>query len=254
MSPAVRAEPVGAREKIRLEDRLQHQLQGGLDHPIPHRGNPQATHLAATLGDHPFTHRQRAEAAVLQLRPQLIEEHLDAPHGLNVVGGLAVHPGRACSLVAPHPNPGDQKERRVGDEVVKIIEPAMRILAGPTVQLGLNLPYPSLRPIQRELRFVGVHRRQPPGIPASSLPTCWSPSPCARLSRARTTTGPPPHPRPPVGNGPAHQPGRIPGGRATVSGSHVHLESLDEGGARLYPDSIATVTPQTFTMASPPDQ
>jgi hypothetical protein len=46
----------------------------------------------------------------------------------------------------------------------------------------------------------------------------------------------------------------MPGGRATVSGSHVHLESFDEGGARLYPDSIAMATPQPFTMASPPDQ
>jgi hypothetical protein len=45
-----------------------------------------------------------------------------------------------------------------------------------------------------------------------------------------------------------------PAGRATVNGSHVHLESLDEGGARLYPDSIATTTPQTFALASPPDQ
>jgi len=40
MSPAFRAEPVGAREKVRLEDRLQHQLHGGLDHPIPHCGDP----------------------------------------------------------------------------------------------------------------------------------------------------------------------------------------------------------------------
>src|SRR6266702_7536990 len=35
MCPAVGAEPVAAREKLRLEDRLQHQLQGCLDHPIP---------------------------------------------------------------------------------------------------------------------------------------------------------------------------------------------------------------------------
>ena len=34
MSPAPRAEPVGTREEIRLEDRLQHQLQGRLDHPV----------------------------------------------------------------------------------------------------------------------------------------------------------------------------------------------------------------------------
>ena len=31
-------------------------------------------------------------------------------------------------------------------------------------------------------------------------------------------------------------------------------ESIDEGGARLDPDSIATTTPQTFTVASPPDR
>src|SRR4051812_20622147 len=42
MSPASRAEPVGTREDIRLEDRLQQQLQGCLDHPsaivaIPNR-------------------------------------------------------------------------------------------------------------------------------------------------------------------------------------------------------------------------
>ena len=30
------------------------------------------------------------------------------------------------------------------------------------------------------------------------------------------------------------------------------MESIDEGGARLYPDSIATTTPQAFTVASPP--
>jgi hypothetical protein len=31
-------------------------------------------------------------------------------------------------------------------------------------------------------------------------------------------------------------------------------ESIDEGGARLDPDSIATPTPQTFDVASPPDR
>ncbi|QRX89485.1 hypothetical protein [Streptomyces noursei] len=30
-------------------------------------------------------------------------------------------------------------------------------------------------------------------------------------------------------------------------------ESIEEGGARLYPDSLAMPTPQTFGMASPPD-
>src|SRR3954451_11072092 len=202
MSPAPRAKPVGTREEIRLEDRLQHQFQGCLDHPIPDRGNPQATPLAARLRNHSLTYRQRAEATVFHLRPQLIKEHLDTPRR-DGRRGSAIHPGGAGTLVGPHPIPSDQKECRIGDEVEQIIEPAMRIITGPTVQLGLDLPYPSLRPKQRELRFVGVHRRL--SRHSSLLPaTCWSPSPCARLSRARTTTGPPPDPRPSVGNGPAH--------------------------------------------------
>ena len=183
VSPALRAEPVGTREEIRLEDRLQHQFQGRLDHPVPHGGDPQAATLRrARLRDHPLPHRQRAEAAVLELGPQPVEEHLDPDLGLDVVGSLPVHAGRACTLVAPHPIPGHQQEAGIGDEVEQIIEPAMRIITGPTVQLGLDLQYPALRPKQSVLQFVGVHRR-PPGLPAPRLPTCWSPSPCDRLSR-----------------------------------------------------------------------
>ena len=63
-----------------------------------------------------------------------------------------------------------------------------------------------------------------------------------------------PIPRPSVGNGPAHHRAGCPAGRATGDGSHVHQESIDEGGARLDPDSIATPTPQAFDVASPPDQ
>ena len=64
------------------------------------------------------------------------------------------------------------------------------------MQFGLDLPYPPLGlalcgPFQRWR--VGIHRR-PPGLPASSLPACWLPSPCGRLSRPPTTTKPPPHP------------------------------------------------------------
>jgi len=63
-----------------------------------------------------------------------------------------------------------------------------------------------------------------------------------------------PPPRPSVDNGPARHRTGCPAGRATGDGSHVHQESIDEGGARLNPDSIATPTPQTFGVASPPDQ
>ncbi len=63
-----------------------------------------------------------------------------------------------------------------------------------------------------------------------------------------------PAPRPSVDNGPAHHRTGCPAGRATGDGSHVHQESIDEGGARLDPDSIATPTPQFFDVASPPDR
>jgi hypothetical protein len=41
-----------------------------------------------------------------------------------------------------------------------------------------------------------------PAFQPPPLPTCWPPSPCARLSRARTTTGPPPPPVPSADDGP----------------------------------------------------
>ncbi|EDX21281.1 hypothetical protein SSAG_01072 [Streptomyces sp. Mg1] len=62
--------------------------------------------------------------------------------------------------------------------------------------------------------------------------------PCDRLSRSprrvatpATTTGPPPHPRPSVGNGPAHHRTGCPAARATADGSHVH-HTIDRSGRR----------------------
>ena len=144
VSPAVRAEPVGAREEIRLEDRLQHQFQGGLGDPVTDGGDPQVADLAARLGNRSPPHRQGAEGTGLEISPQFRQEPLHPPHGLDVVGGLAVHPSRARPLIAPHPIPRDQQERGIGDEIKQIIEPAMRIITGPTVQLGLDLQYPAL--------------------------------------------------------------------------------------------------------------
>lgn len=105
----------------------------------------------------------------------------------------------------------------------------------PTVQFGLHLQYPALGLEQRELQRVGIHRR-PPGIAASSPPTCWPPSPCTELSSARTTTGPPPHLRPSAGNGPALLAGpAVRTRRATAGGSHVHHVPIGQVGVPLLP-------------------
>jgi len=110
----------------------------------------------------------------LQLRPQLPEEPLQPAHGLDVAGGFPVHTRRARTLVIPHPIPRHQQERGIGHEVEHIIEPTMRIIIGPTVQLGLDLQYSALGPIQGQLRIVGIHRRAP-GIPASSTANLLAP-------------------------------------------------------------------------------
>src|SRR5215216_6488094 len=190
-------EPVAARAKVRLPDRLQHQLQGGLHHPVPHGRDPQPALLgAAGFGDHPLPHRQRPEAAVLQAGPQLREKLLLAPHGLDVVGGLAVHARRAGTLVAPHPTPPNQQERRVTDEVEQITKPTGPILDRPSVQLGLDSQYPRLRLLngERRPRRAGIHRR-PPSLPVTLLRTCCRPSPCDRLSRPPSTTAAPSPPK-----------------------------------------------------------
>ena len=43
----------------------------------------------------------------------------------------------------------------------------------------------------------------------------------------------------------------FPAARATASGSHVHCTPIGQGGTQLYPGSLATATPQAFTVASP---
>ena len=55
--------------------------------------------------------------------------------------------------------------------------------------------------------------------------------------RRRRRTGTPP-------------PAWLAGGRAILEGSHVHHRPVDEGGAQLFPGSLATSTPQAFLVAS----
>ena len=86
----------------------------------------------------------RAETAGPQLIPQLGEEVLRTDAFPNRSGGLAVNSCRACALIFSHPVPCHRQESWVDDEVEQIVEPAMRIVGRPTVQLGLDLPYPLL--------------------------------------------------------------------------------------------------------------
>src|SRR5215216_582751 len=235
-------EPVAARAKVRLPDRLQHQLQGGLHHPVPHGRDPQPALLAAAgFRDHPLPHRQRPEAAVLQAGPQLREKLLLAPHGLDVVGGLAVHARRAGTLVAPHPTPPNQQERRVTDEVEQITKPTGPILDRPSVQLGLDSQYPRLRLLngERRPRRAGIHRR-PPSLPVTLLRTRCRPSPCDRLSRPPSTTAAPSPPKAPSRRRACPPPARLAGGEGNL------------GRVPTFPTSRLTGTVPSFSPAASP--
>src|SRR6266536_5438934 len=79
-------------------------------------------------------------------------------------------------------------------------------------------------------------------------PRC-APSPCARLSRARTTTGTPPRPATTSGRR-ACPP--LEGGEGDNGSLPTFITTrVDEVGAQLYPGSLARGTPQPFPLASP---
>jgi hypothetical protein len=92
-----------------------------------------------------------------------------------------------------------------------------------------------------------------PAFQPPPLPTCWPPSPCARLSRARTTTGPPSPPVPSADDGPIRTVQLGAGGWERHEMVPVFdSESIDQLGTQLCPGSIATTTPQTFIVAFSP--
>src|SRR5919109_792985 len=92
-------EPIRAGLEVRLQDRLKHQLQGGLHHPVPNRRDAKSALAAAWLGDHPLPHRQGHKPPGLQVGPKLGEEGVLAPFALDVVGRLAIHPAERAPLL-----------------------------------------------------------------------------------------------------------------------------------------------------------
>jgi hypothetical protein len=137
-------EPIGDRQEVGLKDRLQHQLQRRLDHPIGHGCNTEASHLSrpARFGDLTFPHRQWPERTRLQLGTQVLHEPPDTDALFDIGDPQAVDARRVRAPVARDPVKRHDQRRRVMHEVEQIIEPAARISRRPTVKLGLHLRYP----------------------------------------------------------------------------------------------------------------
>ena len=229
LGPATGTEAVAAWLEVRLQDRLEHQLERGLDDPVTCGRDPEPAQLAARLRDHPLAHRQRPKRPGLELGSQPGQQRLGVR-----ADGARHHPvdtGRPCPPVAPHTVPTDQQEGGISDEVVEVIEPTTGIIGRPTVQLGLDLEYPCARLRKARPRRAGIHRR-PPRLPASTLPTCCRPSPCTRLSRARTTTAAPPRPE-------------------AISRRRACPPQPEPGGGEGSPETVPTFTTHRSTGAAP---
>ena len=164
-----------------------------------------------------------------------------------------VDPGRAGALVGPHPVPRRSEEGRVIDQVEHIIETAARIGHRPTVQLGLHPKYP--RPRLRGVdgpRDTGIH--QCVSFPVNVAAILLGPFPRWPAFPASEYYGPsaPSRPdqqamRPP---GPGRRWRRRRAGRAGTVPTFIR-EPFDGIGTQLCPCTIATTTPQSFTVASP---
>ena len=170
------------------------------------------------------------------------------------------------TLVPAHPIPCHQQERGIGNEVEQIVEPAMRIIASPTVQLGLDLQYPLLAPRISASSSSSVFTGDiiPPDLPVLALHVLLAPFalrpafpvPDGGYVTARDyyeASAPPA--RPSTRNGPARRHRTGCPAETTVDRRVVPtftMSSIGQGGAQLYSGSIATATPQTFTVASPP--
>jgi site-specific DNA recombinase len=91
---ASRPESVGARLEIDLEDRLEHQLEGGLHDAVANRRDPQIAQLAATLRDRTLLDRHRPKRPRAKLLTKLAQEPLHALPDLDLIGSLPINPGR----------------------------------------------------------------------------------------------------------------------------------------------------------------
>src|SRR5215217_7467612 len=244
-------EAIRAWLEVRLQDRLQHQLEGRLRGAIPRGRDAQPSQLAATrLGDHPFPHRKWSEPPRFEIISQLRKKLLLG--GQDRLWPKPADPRRPLPPVAPDPRPRHNEDRRVTHEVEQVIEPAIRIIDRPLMQLDLDPQYLRLGQFPIRPQHVGIHRRSPT-LPDSRLRTHCRPSPCDRLSRPRTTTTAPPHPWP-LSRRRADPPPVLdaqPAGPAKDA-SHVHRAPVDGVGGQLCPCGIATSTPQTFLVASLP--
>ena len=144
-------EPEAARQEVRLEDRLEHDLQRGLHDPVADRGNRQRPHLVRPgLGYQHPPGGHRPVSPLPQLAGQLAEQPGN-PVLLDLGQGDLVNARSA--VVTAHHHPRTPQDVTAHDLVHQRMEPP------PGISLG--------RPVKRMLQSTDQIDRDTPGRPRS---------------------------------------------------------------------------------------
>ena len=197
--------------EVGLEDRLQHQHQARLDHPIGNRGYPELRSFPGPTGLgilRSWTGKGRT--CPTSPRPQIIQE-IREPARSTWPRSATVNPSMPADRAPRFPATRANAMLRIAGSCTRLNRSSNRGAVGPrpTVKFGLHLRYPPAWTRRTAARDGAAFAGASFGIAASvpSRSRC-RPSPCDRLSRPRSTTAAPP-PRP-VG-GRRAQPARLAG-------------------------------------------
>ncbi len=134
----LRAEAVGARLEVRLEDGLQDQAGRGLDHPVPHGGDAEGPLAATPLGDQ-HTPDGVGPVGVRSGVPRPDARGTDRPRP-PLRRRWSPHRPRGAP-VRPHQGPGVTQDIRPVDLVVEEVEPEGGLRLGLAVELPLESPH-----------------------------------------------------------------------------------------------------------------
>ena len=185
----LRAEPETARQEIRLEDRLEHDLHRGLHDPVTNRRNRQRPLLArrrTRLGNIDPPGRQRPVPVLLQLASQLIKQP-GHPVLLDSGQGDLVDARRA--VIPAHRDPRAPQHIPAADLVIQRVEPSPGIGLGRPVQRMLQ-GTDRIPRYRRSLRggtsTNGTHRAPPP---QQYAPTKQRPFPSPQVVLSCGSTG-----------------------------------------------------------------
>src|SRR5271165_7213553 len=206
---ATRAIAIGVVLEVRLEDRLQHDLDGSLNHPIPNRRDAEGTFAAPRLRDRRPPHR--IGPIVFETR----SSRKPASHASTPDASICpVHPRRA--RIGAGQRVGVPKDVIAADLVVEDVEAESGLRLRLTIELSLKVPdlfgrfeahrqSPPPRRLRKRIRSQGPFLRR--NYPASQV---VRPCPTPARSAAKHTASKPRPPTARVSPDYPHHPSTVP--------------------------------------------